>query len=313
MKIATFHFNWSDNKHFDRMTRVLIHSALELGIEVDVVSLGSFESGSRHFKTDNTYKMRAWNAYMQEQPDGTDILFMDSDTQLLRCPRHVFDQPFDMAMTIRSESPRPNTGVLFVRVSPKTKMFFSAWLATQEMMYKNLTPYMELFKQYRGLNQTALMYLRTRGHMEHLDILELPCVKYNACTEDHIKKEPSDRVAIHYHYGDLRHEMLSRRRRMPNGLGQTMAHRNIRAHVARWREAEKKASDIQIEDYVYTLRTQIRADEHTRPDFPAAKKARGRDRTRQQRRSQNERLLASRRRDAARVEGAGRTPFRLTR
>lgn len=317
MKVATFHFNWAANNDFDRMLRVLVYSATQAGLPIDVVTLGTFDVGKREFKTDNTYKMRAWNAYVQEQENGTNLLLIDSDTEILESPAIVFEKGFDLAFTIRTSENRPNTGVVFVRVNERTKAFFQKWHDVQNEMYYNINKYIDLFRQYRGLNQTALMYCRQNGYADGLQIIELPCNMYNACTDDHRSPRPTKQYIVHYHYGDLRQEILRKPSKMRSHYllvqNNTARYNRLLRRAEHWRDMEKRAESIDITPHIYTLQTEIIADEHTRPDSPA-RTAWGRDRARQTNRPSKNGRNNRKTEAAKRLEASRRgNPFRLTR
>lgn len=248
MRVITTHFNWSDSNQFDRMLKVLIYTVTSCGLPIQVISLGTME-GSRSHKLDNMWKARMLNYAVQNATNGEQLLLVDCDAIMTADPSHVFDQPFDIAITMRSRTGKINSGVVFVRVSERVKQFYEKWLEIQETMFVDAYFMGDWYKQYRGINQAAFMWCRESGIADDLDILELPCRVYNSCTDDHPAPKPQERYIIHMHFGELRKMLFTKKR----DIRKT---RNLRRHQRMlglrelWLEKEKEAEHIRVEDYI---------------------------------------------------------------
>jgi hypothetical protein len=129
--------------------------------------------------TTNSLKLKKWNEIVQEATDN--VVLMDCDTILLKCISHVFEKDFDFAYTERTKGGHfpLNGGVVFVKPTKKSKEFFNEWLRVNDKMMDNFNFHRPWKKKYAGINQAALGYLLERK--PELNILKVPCSKYNAC------------------------------------------------------------------------------------------------------------------------------------
>lgn len=127
----------------------------------------------------NAHKLKAWALLVAGLPDGTPVLLLDVDTVILRPLDDIWDQPFDIAYTVRPTSYPINGGVLFVRISTQVRRFFLAWLAEQAKQCSDKARHQRYQRLWRGYNQAAWGALREEGHMDRLTMLPLPCQEWN--------------------------------------------------------------------------------------------------------------------------------------
>jgi hypothetical protein len=126
----------------------------------------------------NAQKMDLWCRTIVEAPLGDRICLMDSDTFLVNGLDGVWDQNFDIALTVRDFIIPINTGVVFVRVTPETKAFFQRWLDVNAAMYVDVPFHMQWKPKYGGMTQSSLGYILESG--DHgLNVLTLPCLEWN--------------------------------------------------------------------------------------------------------------------------------------
>lgn len=259
MKLVTLHFDREENREFEEMTRTLVYSAEQVGInDITVLTLGNVK-GKREHKFDNMLKFRSWVHYINRCEDGEEVMLIDSDTFIVNNPEHVFYMGFDLAITVRSKKQKVNTGVVFIRVSDKIKRFFNKWLEVQEQFYKDYsigdvkeTLGYEWYRSWAGINQAALMYCIQKGYSKEfgLELLMFPCKLYNACMEDWYAPAPKNRYIIHCNFGDLRHVIFGRK---PNKT--TNKRRKDRLYnVANvWKQLNEKAQSIDLTKYKYAI------------------------------------------------------------
>lgn len=135
----------------------------------------------------NSHKLAHWCQEVDAAPDGTPMLLIDADTAILRPLDDIWDQPFDMAYTVRPPRSRYpfNAGVVFVRASLRSRAFLAYWLDVNQRFLGNQRDHETWKRRYGGINQAAL------GHVLDLcpnvfgsvQLLTLPCATWN-CEDD---------------------------------------------------------------------------------------------------------------------------------
>src|SRR5262245_45370586 len=88
---------------------------------------------------DDATKLLHWCEAIESAPDGTPLALMDCDTMILKPLDDLWQQDFDVAITVRNpkHSPWPNNaGVVFVRASDRVRAFFRHWLAGERKLLK---------------------------------------------------------------------------------------------------------------------------------------------------------------------------------
>jgi len=129
----------------------------------------------------NTYKLAHWTNVVECAADGDRLLLIDADTIILRALDDVWRLPaFDLAYTTRPGKYPINAGVLFVRVSPRTRTFFRAWCTENQQLLTNPIEHAEWRRRFGGLNQAALGAVLETAHQ--LRLRALPCREWN-CEE----------------------------------------------------------------------------------------------------------------------------------
>lgn len=267
MKIATLLFNRPNDTRFERMCRVLVHTAEEQNIPIRVMSLGDIQdpkpAGRKGHIINNLIKFRAWNFYLNAQRDGDPILFMDSDMFLTASPRHLLDRNMDIGITWRTalrdgfgHNP-PNTGFIFCYNIARVREFFSSWLSLQEEFTFNEKLGEEHYNMWGGMNQASLMELLRRDDFTPIRLKRLPCNIYNQFREDHYSPAPKDRVAVHLTSGALRDAALFKKK---VALSNRRRNERFEELAAFWRQKEKEALYVDLENYKYTITEDICSD-----------------------------------------------------
>jgi hypothetical protein len=157
----------------------------------------------------NTQKMEAWWARVMAEPDGTPVLLMDADTMIVRPLDDIWDRAFDVAYTVKPESERfPfNSGVVFLRVSPRVRAFVQAWRDENRYMLAHPVHHQEWRKRYGGINQAALGQMFTTGVTAGLDVLAIPCQEWNCEDSSWAAFDPEVTRIVHLK-GALRQAVL---------------------------------------------------------------------------------------------------------
>lgn len=108
----------------------------------------------------NTQKDDSWCRAVEHAPDGAGLLLIDVDTMIVRPLDDIWAQDFDVAYTARpaerETGPPFNSGVLFVRVSPRTRAFFQAWNAETHRLLADPVRHEPLRRQFTGIHQSSL-------------------------------------------------------------------------------------------------------------------------------------------------------------
>lgn len=141
----------------------------------------------------NTWKLDWWRDRVLGAPDGARVLLIDGDTFVTRPLDPIWDLDFDVAYTLRAKYEKVrglagvrtrgggipfNAGVIFLRVSERTRAFMRSWSETNLRFLRDAQEHEPWRKVYAGINQAALGYLLEQG--EHgCHIAELPCAEWN--------------------------------------------------------------------------------------------------------------------------------------
>jgi hypothetical protein len=168
---------------YARMARVLEHTAHThcpgWRINVGAVQPEPLQGPQRESKfVVNTQKLDLWCRTINEAPIGDRICLIDSDTFLVNGLDDVWELDFDIAYTVRDYIIPINAGVLFVRVTPRTREFFRRWRRETVEMYADVAYHMQWKEKYGGMTQASLgRILEDDDH--GLNLLTLPCAEWN--------------------------------------------------------------------------------------------------------------------------------------
>lgn len=128
----------------------------------------------------NTRKLDHWCEAVASARDGDELLLIDADTVILQPIDDIWERAFDLAYTVRPPGyPCPiNGGVVFVRVSPSTRLFMAAWGRINRQMLTH-KPLRDKWRRYAGLNQRAFGSLLEQKPGDYGVMLPLPCAEWN--------------------------------------------------------------------------------------------------------------------------------------
>jgi hypothetical protein len=129
----------------------------------------------------NTAKLAHWADVVVAAAEGDRLLLADADVLVLRPLDDVWARPFDVAYTVRPAGGRfpLNAGVVFVRVSDRSRQFVRAWQAENARMLRDRLHHQGWRRQFGGLNQAALGALLHAGGVSGCALETLPCAEWN--------------------------------------------------------------------------------------------------------------------------------------
>lgn len=130
----------------------------------------------------NTKKLDIWRDFINKCENGENVIIIDSDMIILEDISEVFNKDFDICYTRRSNTKTPiNGGILFVKVSDKTKNFFNEYVKINYKMFIDENFHKIWREKYKGMNQAAFGYLLKNYSDKNLKFSNVPCEIYNAC------------------------------------------------------------------------------------------------------------------------------------
>lgn len=177
---------FGENPRYLRMARVLDYTAAlhcagwdrqVRRIEPPPITDAHMAAAASHVY--NTQKMESWYQAVMAAADGDRLALLDADMMIVRPLDDVWDLPFDYAYTTKDSRFPFNSGVMFLRVSPKVRAFVQAWRDENRRMLREYDFHMPWRKKYGGINQASLGYALDSGLAADLTIARLPCPEWN--------------------------------------------------------------------------------------------------------------------------------------
>lgn len=195
-----------------RLSRVLTHTAAahcegwEIRIEAVTPPAGLRTHGIPAH-VDNTHKLAWWADRVRECADGDQVLLIDADTAILRSLDDIWQQPFDVAYTVRSGFIAPfNAGVVFLRASDRTRAFMDRWVVLNDQIQRITTKPWR--KRYGGVNQASLAELLNETDAMGVQLRQLSCREWN-CEDSAWAHYESDVTRILHVKSELRRACLT--------------------------------------------------------------------------------------------------------
>lgn len=200
MKIHSVHFG--EEVLYDRLAKVLGFSAEKNSpknpITIHKVSIFSLiaekeKNGVSYHEISNALKTQYHHDIVQKANDGEFLCLLDLDTLVLGDLSEA-EEDFDLGYTVRKQICRINSGVIFVRISSKTKDWYRRWLENVFILLDDSKLRRKLKATYSGINQSALSLLLKQPH--DLTLKEFPGEIWN-CTPIHYKHFGPDTKIVH--------------------------------------------------------------------------------------------------------------------
>ncbi len=225
---------------WSRMARVLAHTAARQcpGWDVSIERLPGALPPSRHrseAEATNTLKLDHWAAAVADAPDGARLALVDVDTAVLRGLDDAWSLPFDLAYTVREVSRLPlNAGVVFVRVSSRTRALVAAWRGENRRMFADARYHEPWQRRFGGMNQAAFGKVLESGLVGELglELARLPCREWN-CEDSSWRRFDPERTRILHLKSGLRRTIF--------GIGPSVPWLQDLARL--WRALEREAAE----------------------------------------------------------------------
>jgi hypothetical protein len=189
-RLEACYFRNSDAKRdqvYRRLAHVLDYSARKhlRGWEVNVEkiepppTLSALQNPSHDW---NTGKLDFWWQRTMEAPSGAQVLLIDGDMLIRRPLDDVWDLDFEMAYTYRDGGSRLpfNGGVVFLRISDKTRDFVTRWRDVNARFLRNKLEHKNWRLKYAGINQASFGCLLEKG-TGLSKVTKLRCSEWNLC------------------------------------------------------------------------------------------------------------------------------------
>ena len=216
MTFISVAFDYHDTQ-YTRLANVLEKSIRKNCPKADLIlklypppDVPEFERVNKRFG-ENSEKLNLWIEHMKDCEDQN-IVLIDCDMMVLDNISEIFNEDFDIAVT-RHNGDRGripyNGGVICVKKSDKTNLFFNEFLQINNKMYKDREFHEPWRTKYAGMNQAAFGYM-LENYDSDINIMEIPCSIYNLCSEDWGKfNKLTPRPKIIHLKGALRNICLS--------------------------------------------------------------------------------------------------------
>ena len=168
---------------YRRLARVLEHTAHKHCSDWDVLveevtDPGRGDVHARQSFVWNTRKLRWWHDRVIEAPDGAEVLLIDADMAILKPLDDAWAIDFDIAYTVRDVGLPLNGGVVFVRVSDRTRRFVDQWWETNLRFFNDPEAHAPWRAKYAGMNQASFGYVLEE--VDHgCDLVKLSCREWN--------------------------------------------------------------------------------------------------------------------------------------
>lgn len=181
MKLKSIIFGTSEVHN--RCVKVLEYSAKlnTPNTELEIIQKPQRERLSSH-DSNNFTKTIYHNEIIQDSQNGEVVGLLDCDTFILKDLSDLESMDFDIVFTHKEGKTHRapiNSGVVFVRVSEKTKQFYRDWLEVASRLFRCPTELIRLKQVYMGINQSALSILLKEK--ADLNFLMLPTRIWNYC------------------------------------------------------------------------------------------------------------------------------------
>lgn len=169
--------------HYARLRRVFERSALAAmpRVEIEVLELPAMPS--RQHAMAECFLAAAERAIERAEP----VAVCDLDLLFLRSIEPAWNEPFDVAVTVRDSPMRYNTGLWFYR--PAGAAFVRRWCGWVRRMLAGERA--AEVKRYGGIDQAALAAAVAEGGAA---VLDLPCRVWNATQSEWAEVNEETRV-----------------------------------------------------------------------------------------------------------------------
>ncbi len=175
MKLITVFF--ARHKGYQRFLTVWERSARKVMPDIEIKIIKPKKTKSIDHKRDTAiaFYEAAYYALKSNEP----LMITDVDMMFTGRIDTAWKYKFDIAVTVRKYRAKYNTGLWFYRPTSKAKRFLKLWITNTQYIVKNFKTCTKLIGENGGIDQASL-YM-TILQIKDINILELPCQKWNAC------------------------------------------------------------------------------------------------------------------------------------
>lgn len=236
-RLISCYFDAERNGFYPRMVRILEHTARAAcpGWDISVEALPHTRNDTGTSAA-NTKKLEWWSERVAQSQDGDEVALVDCDCVVTGALDAVwYAQPFDVALTRRDPNVAYpyNAGVVFVRVSDRSRLFMQTWAAVNAKMRVDRIDHAKWRAKYGGMNQAALGAVLEAGISSALGvaIADLPCSTWNCEDSTWLQYDPEITRIVHY---------KSRLRIAALGIGDGMP--QCQGLVSMWRRLDREVN-----------------------------------------------------------------------
>jgi hypothetical protein len=252
---------WFPDSHgvYGRLSRVLELTARKhcAGWAINVEKIKPVLRPSprgEHSHSTNTAKLAWWSEAIAKADDGDEVMLSDADAFIVRPLDPAWGHEFDVAYTVKSSKYPFNGGVVFVRISPRTKAFIQRWHVENDRMFDGdaRKQHARYHLKYAGMNQAsfgALLENNVPAEMG-VNLLGLPCSEYN-CEDTYWKTFRTGKPRLVHVKSDLRKAVFGQS--LP---AERMA--ELRPVAEAWKALDNEASELARASYYSSRRMATR-------------------------------------------------------
>lgn len=171
---------------YERMARVLEISARKYcprwEIRVRNVGESPFDYKNdgvqgKDFYNNNGWKSVQWNEIVQASEEGDRLLLIDADTLIRGSLDSVWEKEFDVAITTREGNNPINSGVIFVRINERSKVFFDQVHFETVRMLEDPSYHKKWEDKFGGIHQASIGAALSLS--PDIDVEKLSCGEWN--------------------------------------------------------------------------------------------------------------------------------------
>ena len=166
------------NRRMAKELNRLEQSAETHSLDLTVYDLGGIGHGTPFLIKDNTFQTLGYYRttytehpsrsihkasvvmdFINRQPAGTVIAYLDADTEIIQTIDEIQDQPFDIGLTVHPNDQQPiigwlNAGVIFFQAGEKARLFIESWLLNIQSIGNDQEALKQTAKSSTGINIT---------------------------------------------------------------------------------------------------------------------------------------------------------------
>lgn len=161
----------------------------------------------------NAHKALEWCRIVKESANGDRLLLIDADTFIRASIDEIWDLDFDYARTVRDYKWPWNSGVMFLRVNERTKLFFDYITEETFKMLRDAKYHAVFEERYGGIHQASIASVIDRNVVPDFKVIDIPCKIWNS---EHTSRSLED-----FRQAKIVHLLPSGRKKITKGASWT--------------------------------------------------------------------------------------------